>query len=63
MRPAARRERPNPGHVAEVAPIAGGENLWSDERKRPLILPIGMHFPGLCAKMPYGLCSAAGQTS
>jgi hypothetical protein len=43
--------------------MAGGEDLWSDERKRPLILPIGMHFPGLCAKMPYGLCSAAGQTS
>src|SRR5215471_17761247 len=30
------------------------------ERRRPLILPIGMHFPGLCAKMPCGLCSARG---
>jgi hypothetical protein len=40
--------------------MAGGEDLWSDERKRPLILPIGMHFPGLCAKMPGGLCSAGG---
>jgi hypothetical protein len=40
--------------------MAGGEDLWSDERKRPLILPIGMLFPGLCAKMPCGLCSAAG---
>jgi hypothetical protein len=40
--------------------MAGGEDLWSDERKRPLILPIGMHFPGLCAKMPCGLCSAGG---
>jgi hypothetical protein len=40
--------------------MAGGEDLWSDERKRPLILPIGMHSPGLCAKMPCGLCSASG---
>jgi hypothetical protein len=39
---------------------AGGESLWSDERKRPLIRPIGMHFRGLCAKMPCGLCSAGG---
>jgi hypothetical protein len=40
--------------------MAAAEDLWSDERKRPLILPIGMHFPGQCAKMPCGLCSAAG---
>jgi hypothetical protein len=37
-----------------------GEDLGSDERKRPLILPIGMHLPERCAIDACGLCSAGG---